>query len=307
MSVVKSFISKLDQDYNNRKQELTILEQKLSERKRLIDEQEKNIIHMISPDRICTNRNQPRTVFDDDSIIALSESIKQHGIIQPLTLRVLADKEEPFGGLYELVAGERRLRAARLLGLEYVPCILLEADAEESAKLALVENMQRQDLNLFDEALAIFTLCNKYSLSQKDVATALGVSQPYIANKLRLLRFSTEEKNTIIGNRLTERHARALLRIEDNELRKKALAQIAREGYNVVQTEEFISRLLSDDGKQKPMRKLLLKDIRIFLNSVDRAVVMIKDAGFDIEQSKREVGENIELVIRIPKNKYTDN
>ncbi len=307
MSVVTSLINKLDREHSSKKQELAIWEQKLSEQKRLIEEQEKNIIHMINPNRICTNRNQPRTVFDDDSIISLSESIKQYGIIQPLTVRVLSEKDEPFGGLYELVAGERRLRAAKLLGLECVPCIFLEADAEDSAKLALVENMQRQDLNLFDEAMAIFTLCNKYSLSQKDVAAALGVSQPYVANKLRLLRLSSDEKSIILQNGLSERHARAVLRIEDAELRIKALSQIAKEGYNVVQAEEFISRLLSGDEKQKPMRKLLLKDIRIFLNSVDRAVVMIKDAGFDIEQTKREVGENIELVIRIPKNKYTDN
>ncbi len=307
MSVMKSFMNKFDTDYTRKKEELSILEEKLAEKQRFINEQEKNMIHMISPDRICTNRNQPRTVFDDDSIISLAESIKVHGIIQPLTLRILSDKDEPFGGLYELVAGERRLRAARLLGFEYVPCIILDADAEQSAKLALVENMQRQDLNIFDEALAIFTLCNKYSMPQKDIAAALGVSQPYIANKLRLLRFSSDEKNIILKNGLSERHARAMLKIEDPELRKKALAEVARQGYNVLQTEEFTDRITSSAGKQKPTRKLLLKDIRIFLNSVDRAVVMIKDAGFDIEQSKREVGENIELVIRIPKNKYTNN
>ncbi len=307
MSVMKSFMNKFDTDYTRKKEELSILEEKLAEKQRFINEQEKNMIHMISPDRICTNRNQPRTVFDDDSIISLAESIKVHGIIQPLTLRILSDKDEPFGGLYELVAGERRLRAARLLGFEYVPCIILDADAEQSAKLALVENMQRQDLNIFDEALAIFTLCNKYSMPQKDIAAALGVSQPYIANKLRLLRFSSDEKNIILKNGLSERHARAMLKIEDPELRKKALAEVARQGYNVLQTEEFTDRITSSAGKQKPTRKLLLKDIRIFLNSVDRAVVMIKDAGYDIEQSKREVGENIELVIRIPKNKYTNN
>ncbi len=306
MSVMKTLISRFDNDTVKRK-ELDALQEKLYEKQRLIDEREKHMIRMISPDRICCNRSQPRSVFDDESIISLAESIKAHGIIQPLTLRVLSPEDEPFGGLYELVAGERRLRAARLLGFEEVPCIILDVNAAESAQIALIENLQRQDLNIFDQALAIFTLCNKFSMSQKDVASVLGLSQPYIANKLRLLRFSAEEKNTIINFGLSERHARALLRIEDGEERKKVLDEIAKHGYTVFQTEEIVNKILSGDSTRRPMRKLLLKDIRIFLNSVDRAVVMIKDAGFDIEQSKREVGENIELVIRIPKNKYTDN
>lgn len=308
MSVIKNFITKFDGEYTKRKNELERYEDRLNARERSLQEQEKCLIHMISPDRICPNRSQPRSVFDDESIFSLAESIRNYGIIQPLTVRRLASETDPFGGLYELIAGERRLRASKILGCKYVPCIIFDSDGEESAKLALIENMQRQGLNMFDEAAAISNLCNTFGMKQDEIASALGVSQSYVANKLRLLKLEVSERNLIIRNCLTERHARALLRISDGVTRSKVLSDIIERGYNVTQTEEYVSEITdSQSAKPKPTRKLLLKDIRIFLNSVDRAVVMIKDAGFDIEQSKREVGENIELVIKIPKNKYTEN
>lgn len=308
MSVVRSFINRFDGEYTKRKNRLEEYEDRLMARERSLEEAEKCLIHMISPDRICPNRSQPRTVFDDESIFSLAESIRNYGIIQPLTVRRLAREDEPFGGLYELISGERRLRASKIVGCKYVPCMIIDSDAEESAKMALVENLQRQDLNMFDEASAISNLCNTFGLKQEEVAATLGVSQSYVANKLRLLRFEVSERNLIIRNCLTERHARALLRITDGVERSKLLNEVIEHSYNVAQTEELVSDALNvSSAKAKPKRKLLLKDIRIFLNSVDRAVVMIRDAGFDIERSKREVGENIELVIRIPKNKYTEN
>ena len=258
-------------------------------------------IHMLNPARICPNPSQPRRSFDDGELIALADSIRQYGIIQPLTVRRLSEESSPFGGLYELIAGERRLRAARMLSLPYVPCLIIEADREESAKLALVENLQRHDLTFFEEADAIGRLCETYGLKQQEAAAMLSVSQSYIANKLRLLRLGEEERRTVEHGGLTERHVRAALRAEDPELRKKILQTAALRGYNVKQTEQYADALLSNKEQPEATEtKIVIKDIRLFLNTIDKAVGIVRRAGIPVEQSRSDGDGMIELKIRVP-------
>ncbi len=258
-------------------------------------------IHMLNPSRICPNPSQPRRYFDDGELISLADSIRQYGIIQPLSVRRISDESSPFGGLYELIAGERRLRAARMLSLPYVPCIIIDADREESAKMSLVENLQRHDLHFFEEADAIGRLCETYGIKQQEAAAMLSVSQSYVANKLRLLRLGEEERRTVINGGLSERHVRAALKAEDPEVRKKILQTAALRGLNVKQTEQYVHDLL--DSKDQPGRaemKFVIKDIRIFLNTIDKAVGIVRAAGIPVEQSRSDGDGMIELKIRVP-------
>ena len=258
-------------------------------------------IHMLNPARICSNPNQPRKRFDDGSLISLADSIRQYGMIQPISVRRMSDENSPFGGLYELIAGERRLRAARMLSMPYVPCIIIDADKEESAKLALVENLQRHDLDMFEEADAIGRLCEVYGIKQQEAAAMLSVSQSYIANKLRLLRLDEEERGVVLQGGLTERHVRAALRAEDPEVRKKILQTAAIRGYNVKQTEQYALAVLSSEGRCEPGEaKIVIKDIRIFLNTIDKAVGVVRAAGIPVEQSRSDGDGMIELKIRVP-------
>lgn len=261
-------------------------------------------IHLLDPERLCPNLSQPRKSFSDESILKLADSIRKYGILQPISVRRICDEETAFGGLYEVIAGERRLRAAKILNMQYVPCIVIDVDREDSAKLALVENMHREQLNIFEEACAISTLCEKFSLTQEQAASFLCVSQSYIANKIRLLSLTEPERELIIKNSLTERHARALVRIADPVQRLKVLGHIIEHGLNVQKSEEYIKQLLHQDQQpqeQKPVRKMVIRDIRIFLNSLDRAVNTVKEAGIPIQKSKTETENEIQLIIKIPR------
>lgn len=259
-------------------------------------------IHMIDPSRICNNPDQPRRYFDDASLMSLADSIRQYGMLQPISVRRMSHEDSPFGGLYELVAGERRLRAARILQLSYVPCIIVETDSSESARLALVENLQRCDLNVFEEAEAIASLCATYGMTQEECAGFLSVSQPYIANKLRLLKLSDGERELILRENLSERHARALVKLSDQETRINALREIIKKGMNVRRAEEYVMSLYERTEMSQPlkMRKFVIKDIRIFLNTVDKAVCIVRQAGIPIEQRRSDEGDMIELTIRVP-------
>ena len=288
-------------------------------------------VHMLPVDRIVPNPNQPRKVFDNSSLYSLAESIRQYGILQPLSVRHIAggEKETPLvqgktgeislvservynpnpqadkPPLYEVIAGERRLRAAILAGLKEVPCLFSEVSDARSAELAIVENIQREDLNIFEEAEAISQLIRTCSLTQEQAAARLSYSQSYIANKLRLLRLTEEERQLILENGLTERHARALLRIVSPDQRKKLLHAVIGKTLNVSQTEELIDRLLSapaQESAKKPQRKLILKDIRIFYNTIERAVDTISRAGIDVLHEKREDDDAVEYIIRVPKH-----
>lgn len=263
-------------------------------------------IHKIPVCRILPNPAQPRKFFDSNETLRLADSIRIHGILQPLCVRkpVSVETPEEFDGVYELIAGERRLRAAKLLGLSEVPCIIIEADSLRSAELAIIENLQREDLNIFEEATAISALINLYGLTQEEVAAKLSTSQSYVANKLRLLRFDEFEQKMIIEKHLTERHARALLRIADLKMRRAALETIVERGYNVADTEGFVSKLIEDTcmERQKPKsRTALVKDIRLFYNTLDRAVDIMRDAGINASAKKCDKGDVYEITVTIPK------
>jgi len=258
----------------------------------------------LSVDAIRANPDQPRKYFEPEALRELAESIGRYGILQPLTVRRGEDG-------YELIAGERRLRAAKLAGLRKVPCLAVRSDEEESALLSLIENLQRQDLHYMEEAAAIAKLIAVYGLSQEQAAERLGKSQSAVANKLRLLRLSEGEQEKIEENGLTERHARALLRLEDEEEREEVLSIIIKREMNVSRTEEYIediicakSRMAERESKPKgseQKRKLVIRDIRLFYNSIDHAVDVIKKSGIPVESTRKEVEEGVLISILLPK------
>ena len=250
-------------------------------------------------DMIDPNPGQPRRYFDGEALMSLSESIKLYGILQPLSVTYHKDS-----GRYTLVAGERRLRAAKLLGMERVPAIIIDADPKRSEELAIIENIQREDLNIFEEARAIAALITKYGLTQEDAASKLSVSQSYVANKLRLLKLSGDEAEYILEAGLTERHARAVLRIKDQSVRMSTLRQIVTRGMNVAATEEYIDKLLMPKNEPKEHTgqriKMGIRDIKLFCNSIDRAVDTIKRAGVPVSTSRTDAPDHTEITICIP-------
>lgn len=261
-------------------------------------------IEEVDPRLIQPNPAQPRRFFEPDAIASLADSIRQHGMIQPMTVRRLPD------GRYELIAGERRLRAALLIGMEKAPCVVREADERESAALAILENLQREDLNLFEEAEAIASLIRVCALTQEAAAARLSVSQSFVANKLRLLRFSEEERREILSAGLTERHARALLRLNGTS-RAEAMAEIIARRMNVAQTEAYIDRLLAPDVAPDPPdalpirresnRMQLTRDVRLFCNSVNNALEIMRRSGVPAVSHRRETDSALEILIQIPR------
>ena len=252
----------------------------------------------IPTDAIRPNPMQPRQVFQEAALRDLAASIRQNGILQPLTVRRTAEG-------WELVAGERRLRAARLAGLTHVPCLETAADDRRSALLALVENLQRQDLHYFEEAEAIAAYLRRTGATQESAAQALGRSPSAVANKLRLLRLSPACRELLVQNALTERHARCLLRLEDEAERLAALRHIADKQLNVAQAEQYIDQRLAQLQSTPPKRRrtFILKDVRLFLNSLDRGLRLVREAGVDARTERQETEDAILLTIRIPKQR----
>ena len=263
--------------------------------------------------RVKPNRMQPRAYFESNAAIRLADSIRRYGILQPLTVRVLPEEDGEKGlAAFEIVAGERRFRAAKMLGMRSVPCIIVSADDKKSAELALIENMLREDLNIFEMARAIEKLTRTYSLTQEEVAKSLSMSQSAVANKLRLLRFSEEEQRLILENKLTERHARALLKLPEGEARLGALEGVIKARMNVSATEKYVDELIKalaereeapteDEKLPAQCRKVpIIKDIRLFYNSLDRALCIVRSAGIEISSAKREDERGITIEINIP-------
>lgn len=246
-------------------------------------------------DAIAPNPMQPRRVFARAPLAELAASIRENGILQPLTVR------QTDGG-WELVAGERRLRAAKLAGLAAVPCIPVETSREESAVLALLENLQRQDLHFLEEAEALAALVETCGLTREEAAARLGLSLSAVANKLRLRRLSGACVRLILEHGLTERHARALLRLEDEQERLAALRHIVAADLNVAQTERYIEHRLQTLQTAPHRRTYIIKDVRLFLNSVDRGLQLIRSAGVDATSRREETEDAILLTLRIPKN-----
>ena len=246
---------------------------------------------------IDANPNQPRKLFDDERLAELSQSIAEYGVISPLTVRL-------HYGRYELVSGERRLRAARMAGLKKVPCIILDVDMEESGLLALVENLQRQDLDFLEEARGIENLMRLYGLSQEECARRLGRSQSAVANKLRLLRLPGDVLDSLREHGLTERHGRALLRLPDDAARRAALEHILAEGLNVAQTDRYIDSLLApapEKPKSARTRSFILKDVRVFLNTVSHSLDVMKKGGIAAGMRQEETEDELIVTISIPK------
>ena len=255
-------------------------------------------IHMLPIERITPNPRQPRRHFPEQPLRELADSIRQHGVLQPLSVQK-AD------GAYVLVAGERRLRAAGLAGLTHVPCILVKVTPQDSALLALVENLQRSDLHYLEEAAAISRLITTYGMSQEEAARRLGRSQSAVANKLRLLKLSPECVDKLRQYGLTERHARALLRLEENEQRLTAACYIGEKQLTVAAAEEYIEGLLQKKQREAPAKRsvYVIKDVRLFLNSVDRSMENIRRAGVDARCDKQESEDEITITIQIPKRR----
>jgi ParB family chromosome partitioning protein len=249
----------------------------------------------VPPEAIRPNPSQPRRVFDQTGLQELAASIVQYGVLQPLTVR------RRDGG-FELVAGERRLRAAKLAGLGEVPCILLGVDDAQSGMIAMVENLQRRDLDFIEEAQGLARLMRLYGLSQEQAAVKVGKSQSAVANKLRILRLSPRVLGQLRQHRLSERHARALLRLDSEEDQLAVVAEVVRRQMNVAGTEQYIESLLAQ--KQAPrqgVRKYLVRDVRLFLNSLNRSLDIIKNAGIAAHCGREETDDEIVLTIRIPK------
>ena len=244
----------------------------------------------LPPRTIRPNPAQPRRSFDEKLLSELTASIAQHGVIQPLSVRRV-------GGGYELIAGERRLRAAQAAGLSEIPCIVMTMDDAESGLAALIENLQRQDLDFIEEAMGISRLLRTQHLSQDQAARLLGKSQSAIANKLRLLRHSPQVLSALKRHSLTERHARALLRLPTEQQKMTAIDTISSLGMSVSRTEQYIDNLLSDQGKKQASRV----NLGGFLNNLTQSLARIQAAGISAVSERRETEREIVLTITIPK------
>ncbi len=254
---------------------------------------------------IIPNRSQPRVTFDENELAALSASIRENGILQPINVRRC-------GVNYEIISGERRFRAAKICGLEEVPCIVIDADDERSAVLALIENIQRRDLSYFEEALAIERLIKFYGLTQEEAASRLGKAQSTIANKLRLLKFSDAERGLLIKGNVTERQARALVRIDDQKLRIHAMGEMIINKLNIEQTESMVEGILhgiipkkrEEEPKPAEKKQASRKNFhfplpRLYINSINKIVKNMKEANIECETVMNHVGDCYEYTIKI--------
>ena len=264
----------------------------------VINQENRKEIVEIPIETIMPNRSQPRTFFEQETLTRLSESIAKYGVLQPLTVRKIAEKSRFSIFQYELIAGERRLRASKLIGLSTVPCIIIEADTQTSAALAIIENLHRDDLNIFEEAAAIASLIELHKLTQEEIASELSLTQSAVANKLRLLRLTEAEKNVILSNNLTERHARALLKIKQTPLRMEALAHIVKFGFNVKQSEDYIERLITPEEKEE---KKISYDYKTLISVIKKAIESTREQGIRVRSSHTETDTEIIYTISVSK------
>ncbi|MGD6819010.1 nucleoid occlusion protein [Metabacillus sp. 84] len=247
-------------------------------------------VHEITP-----NRFQPRTIFSDEKIDELAMTIRTHGIIQPIVVR-------PADGKYELIAGERRWRAVQRLGWEAIPAIVKEFNDKETASVALIENLQREELSAIEEALAYAKLLELHDLTQEALAQRLGKGQSTVANKLRLLKLPDEVQQALLQKSITERHARALIPLKLPELQVTLLDHIIEKQLNVKQTEDRVVKMLEKEKPApKPKRKAFSRDTRIAMNTIRQSLTMVADTGVQINSEEEEFEEYIQFTIKIPK------
>lgn len=245
---------------------------------------------------IVPNRYQPRTVFVDERIEELSLTIRTHGIIQPIVVRQFEENK------YEIIAGERRWRAVQKLGWETIPAIVKDFNDAETASVALIENLQREELSAIEEAIAYSKLLELHNLTQEALAQRLGKGQSTVANKLRLLKLPAEIQDALLQKKITERHARALIPLKLQEKQVALLEEILEKQLNVKQTEERVVRMLEQSvARPKPKRKAFSKDMRIAMNTIRQSLTMVNDSGIKLDSQEEETEEYYQFTIRIPK------
>ncbi|WP_423800260.1 nucleoid occlusion protein [Neobacillus sp. SAB-20_R2A] len=255
-------------------------------------------IKKIPIDQIVPNRFQPRTVFDEEKIEELSRTIHTHGIIQPIVVREFAS------GQYEIIAGERRWRAMKKLGWDEAPAIVKNLNDSQTASVALIENLQREELSPIEEAIAYSKLLELHNLTQEALAQRLGKGQSTVANKLRLLKLSQPIQDALLNKTITERHARALIPLKDPEKQVALLAEIIERNLNVKQTEDRVFKLLEEKNeKPKAKRKAFSKDMRIAVNTIRQSLSMVSDSGINLNSEEEEFEDFYQFTIRIPKKK----
>ena len=254
-------------------------------------------------DKIIPNRYQPRTVFDDEKIEELARTIHTHGVIQPIVIRPMSGSV----GNYEIIAGERRYRAMKSLQWTEVPAIVRNLNDRETASIALIENLQREELSAIEEALAYQQLLELHSLTQEALAQRLGKGQSTVANKLRLLKLPEFVQDAILNREISERHARALIAIKDEQLQMQLIAAAKEFDWNVRQLEDQIQKILHpeepDVKKRKPARKAISKDVRIALNTIKQSLSMVTKSGIDLKTEEEDTDEYYQITVKIPKKK----
>ena len=254
-------------------------------------------VEKIAIEKIVPNPYQPRKTFDDEGLADLSASIAQYGVLQPL---LVAPAEN---GDYMLIAGERRLRASKMAELKEVPVIISQYTSQQIAEIALIENLQREDLHYLEEAEGYEQLMEQFHLTQEAMATRVGKKQSTIANKLRLLKLSAKVREELRSAGLTERHARALLKIKDEAQQLEVLAVVVKNAYNVRQTEQYIEKLLEEKQPEKKKRMLIVNDVRVYLNSIKQVVNTIKTAGIPCEMEQTLENDEVVIQLRIKNQK----
>ncbi|MBT2584183.1 nucleoid occlusion protein [Planococcus sp. ISL-109] len=250
-------------------------------------------------DKIHANQFQPRTVFDAEKIEELARTIHVHGVIQPIVVR--DSKQE---GFYEIIAGERRYRAMTSLGWEEVPAIVRQLSDKETASIALIENLQREELTAIEEAHAYENLLEIQEITQEALAQRLGKSQSTVANKLRLLKLPEPVQQALLNRTITERHARALLPVKEPTVQQQLLDELIREGLNVKELEQRIKSLsVEQPQKQKPRRKAVSRDMRIAMNTIKESLSMVKKSGIELDTVEEEHEDYYQITVKIPKNR----
>lgn len=259
-----------------------------------------NEVIQLAVTKIKPNRFQPRSIFSEEKISELAQTIKTHGMIQPIVVRKLDEDE------YELIAGERRWRAVQTLGWEDAPVIVQQMTDTETASVALIENLQREELTVIEEARAYSRLLELHAITQEALAQRLGKNQSTIANKLRLLKLDDAVQQALLNKSITERHARALIKLKDQEKQLKLLQEIIEQDLNVKQTEERIEKMENKEEKpkkKKPKLKGVNKDMRIAVNTIRQSLTMVTDTGIDVETDEKDLDDYYQFTIKIPKKK----